>query len=182
MLTLLCSPHRHHLFPELDRHPWLKRSSQETCGPQRPTLLLSVRECDFLRDMWWSQTALSFCVCLPHWVGKIPWRRAWPPTSVFLPGESPAEEPGELQSMGSQRVGQDRATERSTSLSVLSLRFIQTAWRWSSRGWATGSVCCCQWWGGQGCERHVARLLPCAACSILPARAVLLLWSVLYML
>ena len=21
------------------------------------------------------------------WVGKIPWRRAWPPTSVFLPGE-----------------------------------------------------------------------------------------------
>ena len=22
------------------------------------------------------------------WVGKIPWRRAWQPTSVFLPGES----------------------------------------------------------------------------------------------
>ena len=22
------------------------------------------------------------------WVGKIPWRRAWPATSVFLPGES----------------------------------------------------------------------------------------------
>ena len=22
------------------------------------------------------------------WVGKIPWRRAWPPTPVFLPGES----------------------------------------------------------------------------------------------
>ena len=21
------------------------------------------------------------------WVGKIPWRRAWPPTPVFLPGE-----------------------------------------------------------------------------------------------
>ena len=40
------------------------------------------------------------------WVGKIPWRRAWQPTSVFLPGESPwTEESGELQSMGSQRVG-----------------------------------------------------------------------------
>ena len=35
-------------------------------------------------------------------------RRAWQPTSVFLPGESPwAEEPGRLQSMGSQRVGHD---------------------------------------------------------------------------
>ena len=23
------------------------------------------------------------------WVGKIPWRMAWKPTPVFLPGESP---------------------------------------------------------------------------------------------
>ena len=22
------------------------------------------------------------------WVGKVPWRRSWQPTSVFLPGES----------------------------------------------------------------------------------------------
>ena len=36
------------------------------------------------------------------WVGKMPWRRAWQPTSVFLPGEPPwTEEPGGLQSMGS---------------------------------------------------------------------------------
>ena len=29
------------------------------------------------------------------WVGKIPWRRAWQPTPVFLPGESPwTGEPG----------------------------------------------------------------------------------------
>ena len=28
------------------------------------------------------------------WVGKIPWRRTWHPTPVFLPGESPwTEEP-----------------------------------------------------------------------------------------
>ena len=34
-----------------------------------------------------------------------PWRKAWQPTPVFLPGESPwTEEPGGLQSMGSQRV------------------------------------------------------------------------------
>ena len=42
------------------------------------------------------------------WVRKIPWRRAWQPTPVFLPGESPwTEEPGELCSIGSQRVGHD---------------------------------------------------------------------------
>ena len=41
-------------------------------------------------------------------VGKIPWRRAWQPTPVFLPGESPwTEVPGGLQSLGSQRVGQN---------------------------------------------------------------------------
>ena len=35
------------------------------------------------------------CQCRRHkrrgfdpWVGKIPWRRAWQPTVVFLPGES----------------------------------------------------------------------------------------------
>ena len=35
------------------------------------------------------------CQCRGHkrlrfdpWVGKIPWRRAWQPTVVFLPGES----------------------------------------------------------------------------------------------
>ena len=38
--------------------------------------------------------------------GRFPWKRAWPPMSVFLSGESPwTEEPGGSQSMGSQRVG-----------------------------------------------------------------------------
>ena len=41
-------------------------------------------------------------------VGKIPWKKAWQPTPVFLPGESPwTEEPGGLQSMGLQRVRGD---------------------------------------------------------------------------
>ena len=36
-------------------------------------------------------------------IGKIPWRRKWQPTPVFLPGKIPwMEEPGRLQSMGSQ--------------------------------------------------------------------------------
>ena len=37
------------------------------------------------------------------WVGKIPWRSSWQPTSVFLPGESSwTEEPGRLQSIESE--------------------------------------------------------------------------------
>ena len=48
-------------------------------------------------------------------LGKIPGRRAWQPTPVFSPGESPwKEEPGRLQFMGSQRAGHDWATKHST--------------------------------------------------------------------
>ena len=47
---------------------------------------------------------------LDPWVGKIPWRRAWQPTPVFLPGESSwTEKPSGLQSVGSQRVRHDWA-------------------------------------------------------------------------
>ena len=42
------------------------------------------------------------------WVGKILWRRAWQPTQIFLPGESPwTEESGRLQSMGSRTIRHD---------------------------------------------------------------------------
>ena len=42
------------------------------------------------------------------WVGKIIWRMAQKTTPIFMPGESPwTEDPGRLESMGSQRVGHD---------------------------------------------------------------------------
>ena len=45
------------------------------------------------------------------WVGKIPCRRKWQLTPLSLPGKiSWTEEPGGLQSMGSQRVGHNWAT------------------------------------------------------------------------
>ena len=45
------------------------------------------------------------------WVRKIPWRRQWQPTPVFMPGESHGQdEPGGVQSMGLQRVGRDCST------------------------------------------------------------------------
>ena len=47
------------------------------------------------------------------WVGKIPWRRKWQPTSSILAWEIPwTEEPSGLQSIGSQRVRHDWVTER----------------------------------------------------------------------
>ena len=49
------------------------------------------------------------------WVRKIPWRRVWQPSPVFLPGESLwTEEPGGLQSMGLQRVRHDLAIKHTT--------------------------------------------------------------------
>ena len=61
---------------------------------------------------WWLRWQTICLQCgrpgFNPWVGKIPWRRTWQPTPVFLPGESPwAEKPGKLQSVGSQRVEHD---------------------------------------------------------------------------
>ena len=45
---------------------------------------------------------------------KVPWNRKWQLAPVFLPWKIPwTEEPGRLQSMGSQRVGQDWVTKHS---------------------------------------------------------------------
>ena len=40
------------------------------------------------------------------WVRKIPWKREWLPTPVFLPGDFHGQRSlvGYIQSMGSQRV------------------------------------------------------------------------------
>ena len=54
------------------------------------------------------------CQCRRHkrcwfnpWVGKIPCRRAWPPTPVFLPGESHGQRSLEGYGPGGRRVGYD---------------------------------------------------------------------------
>ena len=60
-----------------------------------------------------AQTVKNLLAMWEIWVGKIPWRRAWQPSPVFLPGESPrTEEPGGLQSVGSQRVEHDGVTKQ----------------------------------------------------------------------
>ena len=60
--------------------------------------------------------------------GRSPGWRAWQLTPVFLPGESPWTQ--ELQSMGSQAVGQDWATNHSTALySCLENFMDRAAWQ-----------------------------------------------------
>ena len=58
-------------------------------------------------------------------VGKIPWRREWQPTLVFLPRERVpwTEEPGGLQSMGSQRVRHNLVTNTFPFSQILTQRF-----------------------------------------------------------
>ena len=53
------------------------------------------------------------------WVGKIPWRRPWQPTPVFLPGEPPwTEEPG-----GPQSVGVTQSQTGLKGLNTISIQF-----------------------------------------------------------
>ena len=47
------------------------------------------------------------------WVGKIPWRREWQPTPVFLPGKSDGQRSlAGHRSQGRRRVGHDLAIKR----------------------------------------------------------------------
>ena len=67
--------------------------------------------------LWASQVAQWERICLQCrrcridlWVGKIPWRRKWQPTPVFLSGESHGQK-SLMGYMGLQRVGHDLLTE-----------------------------------------------------------------------
>ena len=60
----------------------------------------------------WLSAKESACQCkrpgFDPWVGKVPWRCRWQPTSVFLPGKSHGLRNLEGYSpWGSQRVGHD---------------------------------------------------------------------------
>ena len=48
----------------------------------------------------WLSSKETACQCRRHkfnpWFRKIPWRRKWQPTPVFLPGKSPGQRPGKL--------------------------------------------------------------------------------------
>ena len=57
------------------------------------------------------------------WVWKLPWRRVWLPTPVFLPGEFQGQRSlAGLQSMGSQRGGHDSVNNTHTLLKTWGLK------------------------------------------------------------
>ena len=77
--------------------------------PWRPPRWLSVKEsaCNAGDSGDW---------CFDPWVGKIPWRRAWQSTPVFLPRESAwKEEPGRLQSTGPQESDKAETTKHAST-------------------------------------------------------------------
>ena len=66
---------------------------------------------------WWLSDKQFTCQfkrrVFDSWVGKIPWRRKWQPTSVFLPGKSYGQ--GSLAGYspwGHKRVGHHLATKQ----------------------------------------------------------------------
>ena len=70
---------------------------------------------------WWLSGRESACQCrrcrFNLWVGKIPWKRKWQPTPVFLSGEFHGQKslvgynPG-----GHKRVGHDLVTKQQPPL------------------------------------------------------------------
>ena len=81
----------------------------ELCRPLPLTQTASVCAVMKTRDFpGGSMVKKSACQCrrckFDHWIGKIPWRRKWQPTPVFLPGRIPwTEVSGGVWYMGSQK-------------------------------------------------------------------------------
>ena len=67
---------------------------------------------------WWLSSTESACKCrrcrFNPWVRKIPWRRRWQPTVVFLPGKSHGQRSraGYIQAIGSQKNRHDLVTKQ----------------------------------------------------------------------
>ena len=66
--------------------PWWLLSNSRIVSPFRK------KSCIFLWLSWWlnvKETTCQWGRCrFNPWVSKIPWRRKWQPTPVFLPGKS----------------------------------------------------------------------------------------------
>ena len=111
---------------------------------------------------------------------KIPRRRAWQPTPVFLPGESPwTEEPGGLQPIGFQRVREDQTTKHACmhmtnqpktqcySQVLLCLVYLWVIGGLGTLGWALSHVC--RWTRLCGAEFHAKLGQLCSTCFSNPS-------------
>ena len=78
----------------------------------------------FLGLPWWLNGKESACQCRRHgfnpWVGKIPWKRKWQPTWVFLPGKSHGQRSLVGYSpWGHKKVRHDLATKHQQTIRLL---------------------------------------------------------------
>ena len=81
------------------------------------TKLLYLLNIAFLGLPWWLSGKESTCQCrrsgFDLWVKKIPWRREWQPTSVFLPGKPHGQRGlGGYHPCGHKRVRRDLVTKQ----------------------------------------------------------------------
>ena len=91
-----------------------------SAGESEPRLICPISTT--IRASLVAQMVINLPAMQETWVWSLsqedPWKREWQPTSVFLPGEyHRPEEPGRLQSMGSQRFRHDWATNTFTTIS-----------------------------------------------------------------
>ena len=99
---------------------WLKGMSTQNTIP----MLNNWDHLYNIRLPWLLSGKESACQCKRHrfnpWVGKIPQRRKWQCSSILARRIPWIEEPGRLQSMGSQRVRRNSVTEQVMQLRSLS--------------------------------------------------------------
>ena len=83
--------------------PWLPSEIHSNAPLSERTLLATLhRMAQMLKNL---PTMEEIKPRFDPWVGKIPWKRKWQSTPVFLPGNPWTEETGRPQSMGLQRPG-----------------------------------------------------------------------------
>ena len=113
--------------------PWCSAGKESTCNAGDPDSIPGSGRSPGerigypLQYSWASlvaQTVKNPPAIKETWVQFLGWEdpleRAWQPTPVFLPGESPrTEEPGGLQSMGSQKVRHGLATKHSIAQHIM---------------------------------------------------------------
>ena len=100
--------------------------------------------------VWWLSGKESTCQSRRYgfdpWVGKIPWRRKWQPTPVFLPGKFHGQTSLVGYSpWGFKRVGYDLATEQQQNeCSFAILNYAKSSLpvlcKWNNKAWGTAHL------------------------------------------
>ena len=83
---------------------------------------------------WWLNGKESACQCRRHgfnpWVGKIPWRRKWQPTLVFLSGKSLGQRiMADCHPWDRKRFGQDLVAKRWCFFLATCLQICRCKWK-----------------------------------------------------